>query len=57
MNSSFYVNINIIFYIMLSQLTLEVINKLYISAVSHPGGTKQGSLRKSHLKICLGVDQ
>ena len=42
---------------MLSQLTLEVINKLYISAVSHPGGTKQGSLRKSHLKICLGVDQ
>ena len=23
-------------------LTLEVINKLYISAVSHPGGTKQG---------------
>ena len=25
-----------------SQLTLEVINNLYISAVSQPGGTKQG---------------
>ena len=25
-----------------SQLTLEVTNKLYISAVSHPAGTKQG---------------
>ena len=37
----FYIFIFYYFYIP-SQLTLEVINNLYISAASHPGGTKQG---------------